>query len=220
MFIGQDGKRRRICADSRRRQHAAVAWHNYNFKPLKIMLAFKLSALVDDATARLFWKCLMMQREEDARKLLPPVCEALKARLHELPDHRSREILGEGLDWVIKHPECVQLSTEQKIAAQGHFPNLVAFTNLLSGLHDFSKRWKKRIARITHDEQCELERTLTSWHGLFANADPRPLVWLVSHRPAADPPLDETLEAVAVRLDCAGHRQRGRSLLGAESPSV
>ena len=44
------------------------------------------------------------------------------------------------------------------------------------------------------------------------------ILMLVSHRPAADPPLDETLEAVAVRLDCAGHRQRGRSLLGAAEP--
>ena len=43
-------------------------------------------------------------------------------------------------------------------------------------------------------------------------------VFLVSHRPSADPPFDETLEAAAAGVDCAGHRQRGRSLLGAAEP--
>ena len=42
--------------------------------------------------------------------------------------------------------------------------------------------------------------------------------FLVSHRPSADPPFDETLEAAAAGVDCAGHRQRGRSLLGAAEP--
>jgi len=158
-------------------ENAAVAWHNYNFKPLKLMLAFKLAAVINDEIAREFWNCLLLPREEDARAMLPAICKKLKSRLHFLPDKRSQEVLGEGLDWVIKHPESVQVVTEQKIAKQGHFPNLVAFANLLAGLQDFSKRWKKKIARITHDEQNEFGRMLQSWHGLFSNAAPDVLEW-------------------------------------------
>ena len=71
----------------------------------------------------------------------------------------------------------VHLATEQKIAKQGHFPNLVAFTNLLDGLQHFSKLWKKKIARITHDEQNEFGRMLQSSHAMFSNAAPDVIEW-------------------------------------------
>jgi hypothetical protein len=158
-------------------ENAAVAWHNYNFKPLKIILAFKLSHVIDDNIAREFWKVLLMTRESDARTALPPICEALKLRLDRLPDQRSRQILAEGLDWVITHPECVQFATEQKIAKKGHFPNLVAFANLLQGLQHHSQLWKKKVACISHDEQNEFGRSLESWHELFSNASPDTIEW-------------------------------------------
>ena len=158
-------------------ENAAVAWHIYNFKPLKIMLAFKVGHIVTDTIARDFWKCLLMPKEQDARVALPPICEALKARLHLLPDQGSRDVLAKGLDWVIARPECVQFATEQELAKQGHFPNLVAFANLLHGLQSFSKRWRKRVARITHDEQNEFGKSLGSWHGLFSNAAPDVIEW-------------------------------------------
>jgi hypothetical protein len=154
-------------------ENAAVAWHNYNIRPLKIMLAFKLAAVIDEDIARKFWNCLLLPREEDSRKMLPMISEALKSRLHVLPDEQSRKVLGNGLDWIIRHPESIHFATEQKIAKHGHFPNLVAFANLLQGLQDFSQRWRKKIARITHDEQSEFGRMLLSWHALFSNAAPR-----------------------------------------------
>jgi len=158
-------------------ENAAVSWLSYNVRPLKIMGAFKLASILTDEISRDFWKCLLMPRETDARAALPPICEALKARLHLLPDARSREVLGQGLDWVIAHPECVQFATEQKIAKQGHFPNLVAFTNLLQGLQSMSSRLNKKIAAIVHDEQNEFGRSLNSWHGLFSNASPDVIEW-------------------------------------------
>ncbi len=158
-------------------ENAAVAWHHYNFKALKIILAFKLGHIIDHNIAREFWSILLMVREDDARKALPPLCEALKLRLDLLPDQRSREILAEGLDWLVKHPECVQFATEQKLAKKGHFPNLVAFANLLEGLQHLSQLWKKKVARITHDEQNEFGRALESWHDLFSNAAPDVIEW-------------------------------------------
>jgi hypothetical protein len=128
-------------------ENAAVAWHNYNLRPLKIMLAFKLSAIIDDSIAREFWSCLLLPRDDDARRRLPAICEALKARLHIAPDERSRQIFGDGLDWIVRHPECIQFANEQKAARQGHFANLVAFANMLRGLQYISKLLKKRVER-------------------------------------------------------------------------
>jgi len=158
-------------------ENAAVAWHNYNFRLLKIILAFKLGHVINEPIGHEFWKCLLMSRESDARNLLPSICTSIKHRLYLLPDQRSREVLGEGLDWVIKHPECVQFATEQHIAKKGHLPNLVAFTNLLDGLQVISDQFKRKVACITHDEQGEFGRTLKFYHELFSNASPGVIEW-------------------------------------------
>jgi hypothetical protein len=158
-------------------ENAAIAWHNYNFKALKIILALKLGHIIDDNIGRNFWNTLLMTRESDARTALPPICEALKSRLNLLPDARSQEIFTEGFDWIIKHPECVQFATEQKIAKKGHFPNLVAFANLLQGLQHISQLWKKKVKQITHDEQSEFKGSLESWHDLFSNASSDVIQW-------------------------------------------
>ena len=158
-------------------ENAAVAWHHYNVRPLRIMLAFKLAGIVDDEIASEFWKCLLLSREEDARAKFPEICEALKVRLPIIPDQKSRQVIGDGLDWIIKHPEAIHLMTERKIAKQGHFPNLVAFANLLQGLHTLSDTLNRKIVRITHDEQSEFSRTLNSWHEMFSNASPDALRW-------------------------------------------
>jgi hypothetical protein len=158
-------------------ENAAIAWHNYNLRTSRIILAIKLGHVIDEPIARQFWDCLLMSRERDAHAALPPLCEAIKSRLHILPDQRSREIFTQGLDWVIKYPECVQFATEQRIAKKGHFPNLVGFSNLVKGLDHFSTLWKKKIACITHDEQNEFGKMLHSWHELFSNAAPGELEW-------------------------------------------
>lgn len=159
-------------------ENAAVAWHNYNFKPLKIMLAFKLSAVIDESIARDFWDCLLLGNEDESRKALPSICTRIAERLHILPDRRSQEILQQGLEWIVRHPEAIQFSTEGLIAQKGHLPNLVAFTNLLQGLDEYSRRWKRRIGYIYHDEQNEFGRALAFSHRLFANASPEVIHWV------------------------------------------
>ena len=133
-------------------ENAAVAWHHYNLRALRIMLVFKLAATIDEDTARLFWQCLLEPEEEAALKTLPGVCDALQRNLDEVPDARSRQLLTDGLESAKQHPESIQIHTDRKIARKGHFPNMVAFTNLLDGLEDHSKRFKRPVARITHDK--------------------------------------------------------------------
>ena len=141
------------------------------------MLAFKLAATIDEDTARLFWQCLLEPEEEAALKALPGVCEALQRNLDEVPDARSRQVLTDGLEWAKQHPESIQIHTDRKIARKGHFPNMVAFTNLLDGLEDHSKRFKRPVARITHDKQSEFQKTLELYHEMFSTASAEEIRW-------------------------------------------
>lgn len=54
---------------------------------------------------------------------------------------------------------------------------MVAFANLLDGLEGYSKRFKRRVARVTHDVQSEFEETLAIWHEMFSNASPEEVRW-------------------------------------------
>lgn len=158
-------------------ENAAVAWHAYNIKPMKILLAFKMSAILNDSTSRKFWQCLMEPKEAKARAALVEVCAELLERLDRLPDARSREVIGEGLRWIVKHPEVVESIPAVRPIGLTHSPNFVAFTNLLAGLQDFSDRLKRPFGLVTHDEQSEMQTTLATWHELISNAKPGEINW-------------------------------------------
>jgi hypothetical protein len=159
-------------------ENAAVAWHHYNIKPLRLILAFKLASIVDVETAQMFWKCILEPNEDEAYAMLPVICARLHGNLLDLPDEKSREVLGEGLEWARLHPESIQIHTDRKLTRQANLPNLVAFANLLDGLDSFSKQFKKRIARITHDKQNEFEKSLAAFHELFSTASPDEIRWV------------------------------------------
>ncbi|WP_135080074.1 DUF3800 domain-containing protein [Terasakiella sp. SH-1] len=158
-------------------ENAAVAWHHYNIRPLRIMLMFKLSTMIDEETAKMFWKCILEPKEEKAYALLPKVCERLLANIDILPDAKSKEILGEALTWAKEHKESIQIHVDRKISRQGHFPNLVAFTNLLDGLEKFVTARKKKVAMINHDEQIQFKNMLTMYHNMYSNASSEEISW-------------------------------------------
>ncbi|HEV2629519.1 MAG TPA: DUF3800 domain-containing protein [Pseudolabrys sp.] len=158
-------------------ENAAVGWHHYNLRLFRIMLAFKLSAAIDDETGRLFWECILEPNETKAYEMLPRICARLHGNLLNIPDARSREILGGGLEWARVNPESIQIHTDRKIARQGHLPNFVAFLNLLHGLEGYSKERGKKVARISHDRQSEFEPVLKLWHELLSNASPEEINW-------------------------------------------
>jgi Protein of unknown function (DUF3800) len=158
-------------------ENAAVAWHHYNLRASRLMLVFKLSVTIDIDTAKLFWQSILEPKEDNALKLLPEVCDRLLENLVQVPDARSREVLGQGLNWARENPEAIQIYADRQTSKHGHFPNLVAFANLLDGLEMLSTQRKRKISRIKHDQQSEFEQTLKAWHELFSNASPEELKW-------------------------------------------
>ncbi|WP_096764299.1 DUF3800 domain-containing protein [Rhizobium sophoriradicis] len=158
-------------------ENAGISWHHYNVRPLRLLLTFKLSYLIEETTARAFWKCILEPKETRAREGLVEVCNDLLENITFLPDEGSRKVLGGALEWARDHPEAIQIHVDRKIARQGHFPNLVAFTNLLRGLEELAKRFKRSVARITHDQQSEFETTLKMYHDILSTASDEEIRW-------------------------------------------
>lgn len=156
-------------------ENPAVPWQAYNIRPLRLILAFKVAYLLDERIAKLFWTMLMERSEARARTLIPEVCQAMIDRVGILPDARSREVITEALEWSKAHPEGLDFYQAGKQAKNGHMPNMVAFTNLLDGLEDLSRKWNRRVRLVRHDRQSQFESTLAEWHDLVSNAPPDPI---------------------------------------------
>jgi hypothetical protein len=72
-------------------ENLPVPWQFYNYRPLRLILVFKIASLVDEELAERFWGCLMSRSRTKATELFAQVCDALLPRLPALPDTRSRE---------------------------------------------------------------------------------------------------------------------------------
>ncbi len=145
-------------------ENAAVPWTAYNLRPLRMILVFKLTMIVTDKIAKEFWNCILDKNEERAFKALPGICAAMLANIDNIPDARSRQILGDGLEWIIRHPKTLDIHIADKVARSGHLPNFVAFINLLDGIDIISKKWGRKVKLITHDEQSQFKSTLVHAH--------------------------------------------------------
>lgn len=163
-------------------ENAAASWHIYNIRPLRIILALKVATIVNEDVAQRFWTMLLDRNDARQRAALPGICQALMDRVGELPDQRSRDIVAETLTWARDNPETVHVHLDSRQAKNGHMPNMVAFANLLDGLEGFSKRWDRRVRRITHDRQAEFEKTLAEWHEMYSHASPEPIEAFVGEK--------------------------------------
>ncbi len=157
-------------------ENPAVPWHVYNIRQLRIILVFKVAALLDDELAELFWNCLMERQETVCREYLVRFCKILLSRVPALPDARSQKVMGEAIQWAIDNPHALLIHTNTKHKLLAHMPNMVAFANLLEGIDVLSKKLGRPVRCITHDRQSQFEKTLEAWHEIFSNASNEPIM--------------------------------------------
>lgn len=121
---------------------------------------------------KLFWDALMNKNSKRSVELFVQACKAILARVGNLPDARSRELVAQAFTWAIENYDKITVHTETKLARFGHMTNMVAFMNLLDGMERQSKAWGRSIQQIKHDRQTQFEKSLAYMHELYSNADP------------------------------------------------
>lgn len=153
-------------------ENKAVPWQVYNIRPLRMMMVFKLAAILDDDLAQQFWDALLEKNEVKARESMAAFCKALKGNVPNVVDQRSRDIINDALDWVVLNPEGLDFVHQTKIGRKGHMPNMVGFGNLLAGIERQSGIWGRPVEVIKHDRQHEFAPALKFWHEMYSNALP------------------------------------------------
>lgn len=101
----------------------AVPWSAYNFRGLRLMLVFKLSVVANENSLREFWDALMEGNPNRAQERFVRCLQGMKPRVGTIPDARSRQIIGDAIQWAIENPEAFSVHS-QRSARLGHLPLL------------------------------------------------------------------------------------------------
>jgi len=158
-------------------ENKAVPWHVYNFRPLRLLMVFKVGSILTEDIAKKFMVSILEKNEHYAYQIFSEALSELKRNVPSLPDKRTRQLIDEAIDWAQNNPEAIYLHTNSKAIRKGHLPNMVVFPNLLRGIDQVSVRMKLPVREIVHDRQNEFQEILREWHRLFSNAAPDVVAW-------------------------------------------
>lgn len=151
-------------------ENLSVPWHVYNYRPLRLLLVFKVAYLLNEDILKLFWSSLMDTRIKRGYEKFKRVLHDILLRVEELPDERSIELVSEAVQWAIDNPEAIHLHPNARINKYGHLPNMAVFPELLGGIDLFSKKWNRPVREIIHDRQSQFGPFLKTWHEIISNA--------------------------------------------------
>lgn len=151
-------------------ENKAVPWHVYNVPSLRMLMVFKVAYIIDEGAAEAFLAALMDSNDERAWAKMAEFCRILLPRVALIPDERSREVVGEALQWAADNPEALQFVHSNKVGRKSHLPNLIGFGNLLNAIETRSAIWGRPVEVIRHDRQQEFAAGIKFWHEMYSNA--------------------------------------------------
>lgn len=132
----------------------AVPWTGY-WTPLRYILLIKVAYLFNEDLAKKAWKARLEQNDAIAEKALAELCLEIIERVEELPDPRSKEIIGDALLWAFKNPSNIGYNSKGKLNQKQIMPNLIGFQSVLHGIAKRLSSQGKQAQSIVVDQQSE-----------------------------------------------------------------
>lgn len=146
----------------------AMTWTGY-WTPLRYMLLVKVAHLFDDDLARRAWKARTDIHDKTAEAELVFVCNELIKRLPALPDARSRQLVGDALNWAIRNTNELGYNCQSKKEVLTVTPNVVGFQSVMHGIASRLKSPKAK-ASITVDQQSQFNKAQKNLAEFYASA--------------------------------------------------
>ena len=151
--------------------------HVYNVRPLRLLLLGKLCFVTPIKTAIMFYeKCLFAQDQKEANDTLIEVCNEIIDNLSMLPDQRSKELIGDALNWAKSNPSAITTYNTRREDRWKHLPNIVTFLPMLDQIARIAKRKGANVNKIIHDEQQQMRNNFLKMHQLVSDRK-RPDIW-------------------------------------------
>lgn len=149
---------------------------SYPVRTSRLFLLLKFAYILETSDVQLFWNAMTSPQSISSEKDAVRAIENIVGRVRELPDARSRELIGDTLDWARNNIGRFSFWTPRKQTRHGHLPNLFSLPALFSGISRDAKEWGCEVEAIIHDQQSQFEQTLSEWHVLFEGLEPEQIL--------------------------------------------
>lgn len=147
----------------------AVTWTSY-WTPLRYILLLKLASLFEETDARLAWSARTDTNRARANEILIEVCQRIAGRVGQLPDARSRQLIGDGLAWAAQNPDAIGYNVDHADDIKQISPNIIGFQFVMHGIAKRIMQRDKRVSRIVVDRQSEFNKAQRTLSEFFAAA--------------------------------------------------
>lgn len=145
----------------------AVTWTGY-WSPLRYLLLLKLAHLFDSLLAQRAWSARINLDNNAADVELVNICRVLQSRIHDLPDLRSRQLIGDTLAWAIANPREITYNVNDKDQVSQITPNVIGFQCVLHGIADCVRRSSRSVSRIIVDRQQQFNKPQQTLASMYA----------------------------------------------------
>ena len=146
----------------------ALTWTSY-WTPLRYVLLLKLAYLFDRDMAEEAWKARISTNDQISHNHLINVCKKVLGNIQRLPDARSRELIGDGMNWVISNPSEIQYNIKSKKDSLQISPNLVGFQSVLHGIASRLENAKTEAKALIVDQQSQFNGAQKLIHEFYKN---------------------------------------------------
>jgi hypothetical protein len=147
----------------------AVTWTSY-WTPLRYVFLLKLAALFTEVDARLAWSARIDTDRTRANGKLITVCKNILQRVGELPDARSRQLIGDALNWASQNPDAIEYNVDQQGDRKQISPNIIGFQLVMHGIANRIIEQGKQASKIVVDRQTEFNTAQKTLSEFFAAA--------------------------------------------------
>lgn len=147
----------------------AVTWTSY-WTPLRYIFLLKLASLFEEDDARLAWSARTDTNRARANGKLIEVCQRIAGRVDQLPDARSRQLIGDGLAWAAQNPDTIGYNVDHVNDIKQISPNIIGFQFVMNGIAKRIMQRSKRASRIVVDRQSEFNKAQKTLAEFFAAA--------------------------------------------------
>lgn len=151
----------------------AMTWTGY-WTPLRYVLLLKVASLFDEDLAKRAWAARIDVDDDAAQKSLKEVCRILIARLDQLPDARSQQLMGDALSWVVSNPTEIGYNVADKKSILQITPNVIGFQSVMHGIAGRIKSSTRQALKIVVDQQSQFnkaQRTLAEFYASARNIE-------------------------------------------------
>jgi hypothetical protein len=147
----------------------AITWTGY-WTPMRYVLLLKLASLFDEELAKLAWQARLTSDDVSANSQLQSVCNILRGRLGQLPDPRSKQLIGDALMWAERNTASIRYNVASRKDALQVTPNIVGFQSVLHGIAQRIGKTGRQASRIIIDRQTEFNKAQRTLSEMYQSA--------------------------------------------------